>query len=269
MLRRWPRFVGTERRIFVLICLGGLFFATGSGAQIASTREVMISAAVSLKNAFEDIGKIFRGRNPGIKLLFNFGGSGDLARQIEAGAPVDVFAPAAQNEMDDIDRKGLVAANSRRDFTANALVLVKPAGSNIPLRSFHDLQRAEVKKIVIGNPKTVPAGRYAKEVLRYLHLWSGVQDKLIFADHARQALDYVARNEVDAGIVYSTDAMVRSKELTPVIPAPEGSHAPILYPIAVLKGTRDEKGARKWVEFMQSAEAQKILRKYGFTPASR
>ena len=201
-----------------------------------------ISAAISLKNAFEDIGKIFRERNPEIKLLFNFGGSGDLARQIEAGAPVDVFASAAQKDMDDIDRKGLVAGNSRRDFTGNVLVLVQPAGSNIPVRSFHDLQRAEVKKIVIGNPKTVPAGRYAEEVLRYLHLWSVVQDKLIFAEHVRQALDYVARNEVDAGIVYSTDAMVRSREVIPVIRAPQGSHAPILYPIAILKGARDEKG---------------------------
>jgi molybdate transport system substrate-binding protein len=171
--------------------------------------------------------------------------------------------------MDDIDRKGLVAANSRRDFAGNALVLVKPTGSNIPLQSFHDLQRAEVNRIVIGNPKTVPAGRYTEEVLRYLRLWSVVQDKLVFAEHVRQALDYVARNEVDAGIVYATDAMVRSREVSPVIEAPQGSHGPILYPIAVLKGARDEKGARRWVEFIQSEEAQKILRQCGFAPASR
>ncbi len=229
----------------------------------------MISAAVSLKNAFEDIGKIFRERHPEIKVLFNFGGSGDLARQIEAGAPVDVFASAAQKDMDDIDRKGLVAPNSRRDFTGNALVLVKPFGSNIPLQSFQDLQKAEVKKIVIGNPKTVPAGRYAEEVLRYLRLWSVLQSKLVFAEHVRQALDYVARNEVDGGMVYSTDAMVRSKEVIPVTRAPQGSHAPILYPIAVLKGARDEEGARRFVEFIRSEEAQKILRQYGFGRASR
>lgn len=254
---------------YVLPFFIGLLSITGIGAQSASNREITISAAISLKNTFEDIGKIFTERNPGVKVNFNFGASGDLARQIEAGAPVDVFASAAQKDMDDIDRKGLLAANSRKDFTGNAVVLVKPANSNIPILSLNDLQKGEVKKIVIGNPKTVPAGRYAEEVLRHLNLWSAVRDKLIFAEHVRQALDYVARNEVDAGIIYSTDAMVRSKEVTLVTQAPEGSHQPIIYPIAVLKGAQDEKGAWKFVEFILSAEAQRILKRHGFTPLAQ
>jgi len=230
----------------------------------AATHEITISAAISLKNAFEDIGKIFREKNPGVKLIFNFGGSGDLARQIEAGAPVDIFASAAQKDMDDIDRKGLLAANSRRDFIGNAVVLVKPADSNIPLQSMKDLQREALKKIAIGNPKTVSAGRYAEEALRHFNLWDAIKDKLIFAENVRQALDYVARNEVDAGLVYSTDAMVRSKEVRVVMKLPDGSHQPVVYPIGVIRGTKEEALSRAFVDLVISAEGQRILSQYGF-----
>jgi molybdate transport system substrate-binding protein len=253
--------------ILVLLVFTGLSLGDKVNAQ--STHEITISAAISLKNAYEEIGKIFMERNPGVKVIFNFGASGDLARQIEAGAPVDLFASAAQKDMDDIDRKGLITPKSRQDFIGNAVVLVKPAHSNIPLQSLRDLRRKEVQKVVIGNPKTVPAGRYAEEVLRHFNLWDAIKEKLIFAEHVRQALDYVARDEVDAGLVYSTDAMVRSKEVTLVTQAPEGSHQPIIYPIAALKGAKDEKGARKFVEYVLSAEAQKVLKQYGFTPLSQ
>jgi len=202
--------------------------------------------------------------HPEVKVVFNFGASGDLARQIEAGAPVDVFASAAPKEMDDLDRKGLLAANSRKNFTGNAIVLVKPVHSNIPLQSLKDLQREEVKKVVIGNPKTVPAGRYAAEVLRHFNLWDAIKDKLIFAEHVRQALDYVARNEVEAGLVYSTDAMVRSKEIRVVMKVPEGSHQSVVYPIGVIKGTQEEALSRAFVDLVISKEGQRILSRYGF-----
>ena len=142
--------------------------------------------------------------------------------------------------MDDIDRKGLVASNSRKNFAGNALVLIKPTNSNILINSLEDLQRREVGKIAIGNPQTVPAGRYAEEALRHFNLWDAVKDKLIFAENVRQVLDYVARGEVDAGLVYSTDAMVRSKEVKVVMKLPEGSHQPVVYPIGVIKGTKEE-----------------------------
>jgi molybdate transport system substrate-binding protein len=243
-----------------------LVLATGIKAQSKTTHEITISAAISLKNAFEDIGKIFQEKNPAVKLVFNFGASGDLARQIEAGAPVDIFAPAAQKDMDDIERKGLLLIHSRVNLVNNTLVLVKPVHSNIRIESMKDLLRAETKRVVIGNPQTVPAGRYAEEVLRNLNLWFRVQDKLIFAEHVRQALDYVARNEVDAGLVYSTDARIRSKEVTLILKVPEGSHQPILYPMAVVKGTQNEILARKFVNFVIAIEAQRIFEQFGFTP---
>jgi molybdate transport system substrate-binding protein len=269
MLRKGLRFDRTKGFLFVLILLAGLFGRLDATAQPATNREITLSAAISLKNAFEEIGKIFTERNPGVKVNFNFGASGDLARQIEAGAPVDIFASAAQKDMDDIGRKGLIAVNSRRDFAGNTMVLVKPVHSTIKLTSLKDLQTGGVKKIAVGNPKTVPAGRYAEEALKHFNVWDVLKDKIIFAENARQVLDYVAREEVDAGLVYSTDAAVRIKEVKIVVKLAEGSHQPIIYPIAVLKGARDEKGAREFVEFVLSAEAQRILNRHGFTPLSQ
>jgi molybdate transport system substrate-binding protein len=252
--------------VIAVIFFAGLVLISEVRAQ--STYEITISAAMSLKDAFEKIGKAFMEKHPGTKVVFNFAGSGALARQIEAGAPVDVFASAAQKDMDDLEQKDLIVVNSRRDFAKNAVVLVKPATSPIPLQSLQDLQRGEVKKLVIGNPKTVPAGRYAEEALRHFNLWEAIKEKLIFSEHVRQALDYVARNEVDAGLVYSTDAIARSKNVKVVTRLPEGSHRPVVYPIGVIKGRKEESLSRVFVDFVLSAEGQRVLNKYGFITGS-
>jgi len=268
MFKRLPRLHRMRRFVFVMVCFTALFLAADIRAQSTSTHEITISAAISLKNAFEEIGKTFMEKHPGTKVVFNFGASGDLARQIEGGAPVDIFASAAQKDMDDIGKKDLIAANSRKDFAKNGVVLVKPANSTIPLQTLTDLQRKEVGKITIGNPQTVPAGRYAEEALRHFNLWDAVKAKLIFAENVRQVLDYVARGEVDAGLVYSTDAMVRIREVEIVVKLPEGSHQPVVYPIGVIKETKEESLSRALVDFVISAEAQRILSQYGFIAAS-
>ena len=244
--------------LFVMVIQSAQFSFAGPA------KEITVSAAISLKDAFVEMGKIFKERHPGVKLVFNFAASGDLARQIEAGAPVDLFASAAQNDMDDLDLKGLLVANSRTNFASNKVVLVKPARSRIPLNSFQDLQKNEIKRMVIGNPKTVPAGRYAEEVLRYFSLWDVIKEKLIFAEHVRQGLDYVARNEVDAAIVYSTDAFIRDKQVKIVAVAPDGSHQPIIYPIALVKGTKNENLAKSFISLILSEEGKKVLQKFGF-----
>jgi len=267
MLRRCSRLHGMREFLLVLACLTGLLLASQIRAQSPSAQEITVSAAISLKNVFEEIGKTFMQKYPGTKVVFNFGGSGDLARQIESGAPVDVFASAAQKDMNDIEKKDLIAANSRKDFARNGVVLVKPANSTIPLHTIADLQKKAIKKIVIGNPKTVPAGRYAEQALRHFNLWDTIRDKLVFAENVRQALDYVARDEVDAGLVYSTDAMVRSKEVKVVMKLPEESHQPVVYPIGVIKGTKEESFSRAFVDLVVSPEGQQILNKYGFIAA--
>jgi molybdate transport system substrate-binding protein len=262
MFKKLQKLLEMRRFVVVLIFFVGLVFIPEITAQ--STYEITISAAISLKNAFEDIGGIFQEGNPGGRLLFNFGASGDLARQIEAGAPVDVFASAAQKDMDGLDQKDMIIKSTRKDFAGNRVVLIIPAKSAIPLTSFNDLRREEIQKIAIGNPKTVPAGRYAEEVLRYFNLWDGIKDRLIFAENVRQVLDYVARGEVDAGMVYSTDALVRAKEVKVVVEASTESHKPIIYPIAVVKGSKKEALARKFIDVVKSGEGEKILEKYGF-----
>jgi molybdate transport system substrate-binding protein len=247
----------------LLFSVWPLLFPAG-GAFAQSEREILVSAAVSLTNAFQEIGDLFKGKQGGVRVLFNFGASGDLARQIIGGAPVDVFASASPKDMDDLDQKDLIIKGTRVNFAGNRVVLITPFRSVFPLTSFHDLTRAEVKRVAIGNPKTVPAGRYAEEVLKHFHLSDAVKDKLIFAGNARQVLDYVARGEVDAGLVYSTDALVRAKEIKSVAEAPEQSHSPLVYPIAVIKETRNEVLAKEFISLVTSREGKTVLEKYGF-----
>jgi molybdate transport system substrate-binding protein len=132
------------------------------------------------------------------------------------------------------------------------------------LTSFNNLRRGEIQKIAIGNPKTVPAGRYAEEVLRYFNLWDILKDRLIFAENVRQVLDYVARGEVDAGMVYSTDALVRAKEGKILAEAPMESHQPVIYPIAVVKESKKEVLSKEFISTVLSKDGKKVLEKYGF-----
>ncbi len=235
-----------------------------SASFAATTKEITVSAAISLKNAFEEAGKLYEARNKGVKVLFNFGASGDLVRQIEGGAPVDVFASAAQKDMDEISRKGLIVTGSRVDFAANSVVLIIPVNSGNRIKSFEGLTSSDINRIAVGNFRTVPAGRYAEEVFNYYRMIPNIQNKLIFAENVRQVLDYVARGEADAGVVYSTDARVRGREVKVAATAPAASHKPVVYPIAVIKGTQNEAAARGFISFLRSPEGRKILEKYGF-----
>lgn len=237
-------------------------FSTGT----AFCGEITVSAAISLKNAFGEIGTLYNQSGSSDKLVFNYGASGDLKKQIEGGAPVDIFAPAAQKDMDDLSEKGLIIKDSRKNFASNSVVLVRPSGSKIPILSFKDLDKPEVKKIGIGNPDSVPAGRYAKEVLVKYELWSKIREKTVFAENVRQVLDYVSRNEVDAGIVYETDAMTLPEKVVIISKAPVDSHAPVIYPAAMVSGSKNQDGSKKFLELLGSEKGKEILKKYGFTP---
>jgi len=230
----------------------------------ARAQEITVSAAIAFKESFVELGNAFETGQKGVRVRFNFGASGDLARQSAAGAPVEVFASTGLREMDELDQKGATIPGSRVNFAGNRMVLAIPVGSKAHLAAFSDLTRKEVQKIAIGNPRTVPAGRYAEELIRKLNLWEPLKDKLIFAENVRQVLDYVVRNEVDAGLVYATDALIRTKELKMVLPAPEGSHSPVVYPIAAVKNRKNEKTARAFIAWVNSAEGKRILIRYGF-----
>jgi molybdate transport system substrate-binding protein len=243
-----------------LVLAVGALAASGAFAQ---KKEITVSAAASLKNAFEELGAVYEKRT-GYHPNFNFAASGVLQQQIEAGAPVDVFASAAQKQMDEIEKKGLVKEGTRADFTGNSLVLVVPADSKLKIKSFQDLADAKVARISIGNPKTVPAGQYAQESLTALKLWDALQPRFIYAENVRQVLDYVSRGEVEAGLVYASDAAVATGKIRVVATAPKGTHEEITYPIAVLKDSANGAAAAKFIELAQSKAGKAILKKYGF-----
>jgi molybdate transport system substrate-binding protein len=225
-----------------------------------------VGAAISLKEAFNELGGVYQQRT-GTKVTFSFGASGELEKQIEAGAPLDVFASAAEKEMDELAGKNLIDEATRADFVRNSLVLVVPRDSMLELHSLSDLDKPGVSKIAIGDPKTVPAGQYAQQLLRNARLWSKVESRLILAENVRQVLDYVARGEVDAGIVYATDVSIAHGKVSVATRAPDGKYGPILYPLAVIRSSANAQAAKRFVYLVLSPEGVAILERHGFEPA--
>lgn len=226
--------------------------------------ELIISAAASLKDALEDIKPIYNKEKSNIKITYNFGSSGSLQQQIEQGAPVDIFISAAKKQMDALQNKGLLLNDTRKNLLKNQMVLIVPK-NNTTIKTFQDLATDKSKKLAIGEPKSVPAGQYAQEVLISLGLLNKVKDKVIYAKDVRQVLSYVATGNVDAGFVYLTDAKT-SNDVKIVATAPEKSHSPIIYPVAVLKDSKSANQAKAFVRFLSIDKARKIFQKYGFIP---
>jgi molybdate transport system substrate-binding protein len=216
--------------------------------------EITVSAASSLSDAFKDIGAGFQKKHPEVKINFNFGASGVLQKQIEQGASVDIFASASQVEMDSLEGKGLIIKDTRTNFTRNNLIIIAP--SRLTIEEIKNLD-----KIAIGNPKTVPAGRYAQTFLENAGLYETLKPKLIFAENVRQVLDYVERGEADAGFVYFSDTLKSNMSVSPIN---DSLHPPIVYPIAVIKESQQSAISGQFIEYVQSAEGQTILNKYGF-----
>ena len=222
--------------------------------------ELVVSAAASLTNAFTDIGREFESSHAGTKVLFNFAGSGQLLQQIAKGAPVDVFASADQETMDKAE--GLVEAGTRSNFVRNSLVVVVPIDSKLSVTSLNDLTKSEFRHVAVGNPDNVPVGRYSKAVLQAAGVWDALRGKVVNTQNVRQSLDYVARGEVEAAFVYRTDAAILPDKVRIVLEVPTAT--PVLYPIAIVKGSGGKSEAKEFVGFVHSGAAQKILQKYGF-----
>ena len=228
---------------------------------LASAADLTVSAAASLTDAFKSIKQAFEAANPGTTVITNFAASGPLLRQIESGAPVDVFASADQKTMDQAASKNLIVPASRANFVQNALVLIQPAGAKIALKGMSDLTQPGVKRIALGNPETVPAARYTKEALTTAKLWDSLTPKLVPGESVRQTLDYIVRGEVDAGFVFSTDAKSAGAKVHLVSEIP--TTTVVSYPIAVIAASKNPK-AKAFVDFVLSPAGQKILQAYGF-----
>ncbi|BCM93974.1 molybdate-binding protein ModA [Abditibacteriota bacterium] len=217
-----------------------------------------ISAAASMKDALTEINN----RYSAATVSVNYGASGALQRQIEQGAPVDVFISAAAKNMDDLAKANLVDAATRRNVAANRLVLVVPSGGS-SIDSFTDLNKPSVKRFAMGAPESVPAGKYAQEVLSNLKIYDSVFPKAILGKDVREVLTQVELGNVDAGIVYKTDALT-SHQVKIVATAPAKLHKPIIYPAAVVSDSKNKPAAAAYVRFLASPTAKNIFKKYGF-----
>jgi molybdate transport system substrate-binding protein len=227
----------------------------------AWSADLTVSAAASLTQAFQEIGPQFESQNPETKVKFNFGASGALMQQIANGAPVDVFASADTDTMDKAVDKGVVATDVKI-FTTNKLVLIFPIQSKASLQQLADLKKPEFRRLAMGTPASVPAGHYAQDTLEKAGLWLELKQKMINTANVRQALDYVSRDEVDAGFVYASDAQLMQDKVKVALQVQ--TPTPIQYPIAKVVGSTQQSAAKKFIDFLQTPKAQAILKKHGF-----
>ena len=235
--------------------------AFGLIATGAFAAELTVSAAASLSESFTQISQEFT-KETGVKVNLNFASSNNLLRQMEQGAPVDVFASADQETMDSAQKKSLIDPATRKNFALNDLVLITPASGS--LAGPEALAGADVKHIAIGTPESVPAGRYAREALTSAGMWENLRSKFVFGNNVRQVLSYIQRGEADAGFVYRTDALAGGKDVRIVI-AMTG-HKPVCYPIAVTKDSASQEAAKRFVDFVLSPRGLSILADHGFSP---
>jgi molybdate transport system substrate-binding protein len=252
----------THLKSIIMLSLGTLLIW---GAPASAGQELIVSAAASLTNALKEVAGQFEKTHPGAKIVCNFAASGPLLQQIAQGAPVDVFASADQKTMNQAQDKGLIVPASRKNFVSNNLVLIAPEKSGLPIVSLKDLALPEVKRVALGNPATVPVGRYTQEALTTAGLWESLNPKFIYGESVRQVLDYVSRGEVEAGFVFATDAAI-AKGKVKIVAGVQG-HQPIVYPAALVAAGQKQALAQSFLDFILSPAAQEIFKKYGFGPA--
>lgn len=237
-----------------------------NSSQATPSTQLMVSAAASLKDVIEEIEPLYQQEHPETEIIYNFASSGSLQRQIEQGAPVDVFISAASKQMDALEKQDLLLTETRRDLFKNQMVLVIPANNNKnnhKVDNFNDLTTKEITTIALGEPKSVPAGKYAQEVLTSFKIADKVNSKAVYGKDVRQVLNYAATGNVEAGIVYRTDAQMSDQVKIASI-APETSHSPVIYPVAVIKDSDNPKAATELVEFLTKPKAQAVFEEYGF-----
>ncbi len=224
--------------------------------------EVTVFAAASLTESLKEIATTYE-RQSGDKVIFNFGASSTLARQIEEGAPADVFFSADEAKMDGLDKKGLIVKETRKSRLSNVLVIVVAADGGAAIESAKDLAGDKVKRLALAEPKTVPAGIYARQYLQKQNLWAAVEPKVIPTENVRAALSAVEAGNADAGIVYKTDAAI-SRKVRIAYKVPSGDGPDISYPMAVTTESKQPEAAKAFLEHLRTDKAEKVFEKYGF-----
>lgn len=229
----------------------------------AKAAEIMVSAAISLSDALTEIGSAFQSRSQ-VKVTFNFGASSELARQIDEGAPVDLFFSADLEKMELLGKKRRIEKGSQKNLLSNQLVIVVPRDSKLTVRSSRDLLRADVKRIALAEPSSVPAGIYAKKYLEGEGVWEKVKDKVVPVLDVRAALASVESGNVEAGIIYKTDAAI-SRKAKVIYEVPREKGPKIIYPVALIKESGNKEAAGDFIRFLLSNNGKRIFEKYGFT----
>jgi molybdate transport system substrate-binding protein len=253
------KIIVAKLKLFFLLGLAVLLLW---GAPASAAQELIVSAGAGLSDALKEVAAAYEAAHPGAKIVYNFAASGVLLQQMDKGAPVDVFAVADQKSMNQAQEKKLIVPATRKNFVSNRLVLIVPKDSRLVLHGLGDLTVPAVKRIAVGNPATVPVGRYTKQALVKAGLWDRLSPKFILAETTRQVLDYVRRGEVDTGFVYSTDVVIARGKVKVIQTVTE--HAPIIFPIAVTASSDKPALARSYLDFVTCPAARKIFQQYGF-----
>ena len=229
-------------------------------------REVTVAAASDLTPAFEELGKEFQSLR-GTKVIFNFGSSGMLTRQIENGAPVDLFASANVDYINQLEQKGLIIPGTKKLYGRGRITLWMLNDSQVQIHQITDLTRPEVKRVAIANPEHAPYGIAAREALERSGIWEAVKPKLVYGENIRQTLQYAQTGNVEVAIVALSLSMQSDGRWVLI---PEELHTPLDQGLAVIKGAKDEQTAREFAEFIVSSQGQAIMQRYGFTlPANK
>lgn len=247
--------------MLMIICL--VFSLVGCGKNTPTDEStITIAAAASLKNCVDDVLiPMFTEKYPDIQVKATYDSSGKLQTQIEQGADIDVFMSASMKQMNELAEKGFMIHDSIVELLENKIVLIVPVNNTKEIREFKDILKAD--QIAIGDPASVPAGQYAKEALTNLNLWDQVLEKASLGTNVTEVLNWVAEGSADAGIVYSTDA-ASTKKVKVVAEAPEGSVSKVIYPVGIVKTSKDEASAKKFLDFLQTEEVKKVFESFGF-----
>jgi molybdate transport system substrate-binding protein len=241
----------------------GALILLAASACLARTETIYVAAAISLRESLMEIAKAHEAESPD-RISLTFGSSGQIMAQVKAGAPIDIFISAASKQLDELSSAGLVDDATRRVVAQNQLVLVVPADAKGGPTSVADLASDAVKKLAIGEPKTVPAGQYAEQVLTSLKIADKLRGRLVYGSNVRQVLDYVERGEVSAAFVYLTDAKEAGDKVRVIAAIDASLHEPIDYPAAVVKASTKPASARAFLDFLDTEQARSIFAKRGF-----
>lgn len=252
--------------LLAVIMLAGCTFDTQDRAadKTEQAETVTVLAAASLTDVCTELEGIYEKENPGTDLVFSFGSSGALQTQIEEGVDADMFFSAAIKQMDALKEEGLMEDDTIKELLENRIVLVVPKGSDKGITKFEDAADDRVTMIGLGDPESVPAGQYAEEVFTSLGILDQVKKKANYGTDVRMVLNWAASGEVDCGVVYATDAYTEDG-VDIVCEAPEGSCKKVIYPVGIIKASKEKEAASEFLDFLASEETMKIFEKYGFS----